>query len=66
MIFRYMEACPTDGQPAYDFENQPGPGIVSHFTQVKIFSPLFTCYFLSVLICSLLHDFTNEDKREAC
>eukprot|EP00111_Clytia_hemisphaerica_P008261 TCONS_00024097-protein len=30
----YMEACPSEGQQAYDFANQPGAGIVSHFTQV--------------------------------
>ena len=37
---RYMEACPSEGQQAYDFANQPGAGIVSHFTQV-CFNALF-------------------------
>ena len=45
-----MEACPTDGQPAYDFENQPGSGIVAHFTQVIIVCELSTFIGLKFLL----------------
>lgn len=47
-----MEACPADGQPAYDFENQPGPGVVSHFTQVLKIFMIFIAF--KSKICKLL------------